>query len=253
MILIRQRYTSSNVQRQAELDRAADINAASGLFVETCDIDATDRRLSFADIFDHAHRTFPGRVCVVANSDISFDHTLRLVTPLVHSNTLLALSRWEDGTGPSMGGHLDSDAGLLFSHSQDVWIFRGGGLPPFDARFQLGILACETRLAYEAPAAGIVVRNPAISIRTLHHHATNVRTYTLADVYGGPRYLPRLTTVDAAVAEGLVVGRSFHPKRRVVRLDGSPDSFAAQMAPQPGKPWRLRDLHFRSPIYRRPA
>lgn len=253
MILIRQRYTSSHPERQAELDRAAGINAASGLFAETSDIDATDRRLSFADLFDHAHRTFPGRVCVVANSDISFDHTLRLVRPLVHPNTLLALSRWEDATGPSMGGHLDSEAGMLFSHSQDVWIFRGGELPAFNADFQLGILACETRLAYEAAAAGIVVSNPAISIRTLHHHATNVRTYTLADVYEGPRYLPRLTTVDAAVAEGLVVGRSFQPKRRVVRLHGSPDSFAAQMVPRPAKPWRMRDLHFRSPIYRRPA
>lgn len=249
MFLIRQKYTSPNAARQAELDHAARVNASSGLFAGVGLVDGTRHRLTFRDLFDYAHRTFPNEICVIANSDISFDHTLSLVIPRVQPNVLIALSRWENESGPVMGGHVvDEEDGKLFSQTQDAWIFRGGAIPPFRADQQLGILACETRLAYEAAAAGVVILNPAISIRTRHHHQSNVRTYTRKDVYKGPRYLPRITTIDAPVAEGYVIDPTRRPKRRVVRLDGSAENFALQMAEQPPAAGSYR-LSFRSPIY----
>lgn len=249
MFLIRQDYTSPNALRQAELERAARINASSGLFAGVGLVDGTKRRLTFGDLFDYAHRHYPSEVCVIANSDISFDRTLALVIPHVRPNVLITLSRWENTSGPVMGGHVvDEEDGKLFSHTQDVWIFQGGGLPHFRADLQLGILACETRLAYEAAAAGVIVMNPALSIRTQHHHASNVRTYTKKDVYTGPRYLPRITTIDAPIAEGYVIDPSRRPKRRVVRLTGSAEDFSLAMADQPRFAGSYR-LSFRSPIY----
>jgi hypothetical protein len=249
MFLIRQDYTSPNAARQAELDHAARVNASSGLFSDIGLVDGTKQRLTFADLFDFAHKTFPDKVCVVANSDISFDQSLKLVLPLILPNTLVALSRWENDTSPVMGGHVhDEESGKLFSHSQDVWIFRGGCLPPFPADQPLGTLACETRMAYEAAAAGVLLLNPALSIRTRHHHASNIRTYTKKDICHGPRYLARITTTDAPVAEGYVIDAKRRPKRRIVRLSRSAEAFAEQMANRPIDRRSVR-LAFRSPIY----
>lgn len=249
MFLIRQHYTSPNASRQAELDQAARANAACGLFAGIGIVDGTRRRLTFRDLFDYAHRTFPNEVCVVANSDISFDHTLSLVIPRVLPHVLIALSRWENESGPVMGGHvIDEEDGKLFSQTQDVWIFRGGALPSFRSDQQLGMLACETRLAYEAAAAGVVILNPALSIRTRHHHKSNIRTYTKKDICKGPRYLARITTIDAPIAEGYIIDPSRRPKRRVVRLDGSADAFARQIA-EPPRMFGSYRISLRSPIY----
>jgi hypothetical protein len=249
MILIRQNYTSPSDSRQAELDRAAHVNTSSGLFSDIGLVDGTKQRLTFGDLFRYAHKTFPDKVCVVANSDISFDQSLKLVLPLILPNTLVVLSRWETDTSPVMGGHIDDEEnGKLFSHSQDVWIFRGGCLPPFRADQQLGTLACETRMAYEAAAAGVLLLNPALSVRTRHHHTSNIRTYTKTDICHGPRYLARMTTTDAPLAEGYVIDTKRRPKRRIVRLSHSAEAFAEQMADRPSDCGSAR-LAFRSPIY----
>lgn len=249
MILIQQTYRSADPRRQAELDEALATNQDSGLFAEIHGLDSGPQRLTFADLFRHAHDAATGKVCVVANSDISFDDSLRRVADLLRPDMLVALSRWNDAIAPVMGGWLDPhEDGAVYSHSQDVWIFRGGSLPDFRADFQLGILACETRLAYEAAAAGVVVIDPALSIRARHHHATNVRSYTLKDVYRGPRLFPRLVTAGAAVAQACVVDRRLRPKKRVVTLDGTAAGFAAQLQPR-STSWRLRDVRFRSPFY----
>jgi hypothetical protein len=109
-------------------------------------------------------------------------------------------------------------------------------------------------MAYEAAKAGVLILNSALLIRTRHHHESNVRTYMIEDNYEGPRYLPRMTTIEAPVAEGYVVDTSRRPKRRIVRLTGSATSFAEQTTSNP-EPLSLRRLGFRSPIYfrRRPA
>lgn len=258
MILIRQSYRSGNALRQAELDRAAELNASAGLFAAVSEVDGSAGRLTYDDLFSHAARSFPGEICVVANSDISFDDSLRLAVPLVRENALVTLSRWESEAGPVMGGHVaDEDHGKLFSQSQDTWIFVAGGLPRFRTDFQLGILTCETRLAYEAAAAGVTVLNPALSVRSWHHHASNDRTYRLGDSYEGPRYLPRLTTAEGAIAEGYVIDRTRRPKGRIVRLAGSATAFAGQTANRPfldaaePLPRQLRRLKIglRSPVF----
>ena len=130
---------------------------------------------------------------------------------------LVALSRWDDPSGPSMEGRIDPTRWRFYSHSQDTWLFVAGGLPAFEAGFTLGIPACESRLAHEAFRAGVGVLNPALSVRTWHHHASGTRTWKLADAYRGPLYFPRLTTLEVGSCEGYILDRGrFQTRKEIV-------------------------------------
>jgi hypothetical protein len=219
MILIHEQYQSPDPARAAELARVRERNAASGVFAEIAPL-ADGRRKSFADFFRLAAERFAGEVCVVANADIAFDESLRGAEALVRSwprPLLVALSRWDDPSGPSMEGRIDPTRWRFYSHSQDTWMFIAGGLPAFEAGFTLGIPACESRLAHEAFRAGVGVLNPALSVRTWHHHASGTRTWKLADAYRGPLYFPRLTTLEAGCCEGYILDRGrFQTRKEIV-------------------------------------
>jgi len=220
MILFHERYTSADPAREAELEIVRRRNAAAGVFREIVAV-ADGGRRSFADFFTLAAARCPGELCVIANADIAFDHSLPAVARLFERHTrplLVALSRWDDPAGPSMEGRVDPKTWRFYSHSQDTWLFVAGGLPRFEAGFTLGIPACENRLAYEAHRAGIAVVNPALSVRSWHHHATGTRTWKLTDAYRGPRYFPRLTTIDVTGCEGYILDRSgWRTRKEIVR------------------------------------
>ena len=220
MILIHEHYTSSDPARAAELARVRELNAAAGVFEEIVPVADAGRR-SFADLFALAGRRFAGRVCVIANADIAFDESLHAAADLVERTPrplVVALSRWDDPSGPSMEGRIDPRRWRFYSQSQDTWLFVAGSLPAFEAGFTLGVPACENRLAYEAFRAGIAVANPALSVRTWHHHASGTRTWQLADAYRGPLYFPRLSTADVAEFEGYVLDRrGWRTRKEVVR------------------------------------
>jgi hypothetical protein len=220
MNLIHEHYMSLDPARAVELATVRERNAASGIFTTILPV-ADGGRKTFAELFDLAARRFPGEICVVANSDIAFDASLAGTEDLIRRHPrplLVALSRWDDPSGPSMEGRIDPATWRFYSHSQDTWVFRAGSLPDFAAQFTLGIPACESRLAYEAVQAGVAVVNPALSVRTWHHHGSAVRSWRLKDSYRGPLFFPRLTTLDVAPVEGYAPNRSrWRTRRGVVR------------------------------------
>lgn len=252
MILLQQSYRSPHAERQAELDHVRRVNAAVREFAAVEEVDGVARRWTFADLFRLAAERFPGRVCVVANSDIAFDESIAAAVPLADAGRLVALSRWDDWAAPSMEGRVVGAGWRFFSHSQDAWIFRAGGLPVFEADFQLGVPQCESRLAYEAAAAGVVVVNPALSVRARHHHASAVRSWRRKDGYRGHLLFPRLTTVEVDAAEAAVVERRgrFRKLETVVQLTGSAADFQRQVraATASGRP-RIGRVGLRSPFY----
>jgi hypothetical protein len=220
MILIHEHYSSPDPAREGELVEVRDRNAAAGIFERILPVSDGGRR-TFADLFRIAAERFPGKTCVVANSDIVFDASLAGAEELLrrHDRPLLvALSRWDDPSGPSMEGRIDPATWRFYSHSQDAWVFIAGGLPPFDAGFTLGIPACESRLAFEAVMAGVAIANPALSVRSWHHHASAVRSWRLEESYRGPLYFPRLTTLDVEAFEGYVLDRRrWRTRKEVLR------------------------------------
>ena len=220
MILIHEHYSVPDPARNAELVRVRELNRAAGVF-EGIEPVTDGGRHTFADLFTLAAERFAGTVCVVANSDIAFDGSLRAAAELLlgcDRPALVALTRWDDAAGPSMEGRVDSATWRFYSHSQDAWLFVAGSLPPFEAAFTLGIPACENRMTYEAVTAGVVVINPALSVRTWHHHSSAVRSWKPEDAYRGPFYFPRLTTLEGADSEGFVLDRTgWRTRKEIVR------------------------------------
>lgn len=252
MILLQQRYRSADIARQAELDRAWERNQASGLFAEIVAVDGALRRWTFADLLALAAQRFAGEVCVIANSDIAFDESLAPLGWWIESHTLVALTRWDDGTAPSMEGRVDPRTWRFYSQSQDTWAFRAGALPVFRADFALGVPRCENRFAYEAATAGVAVLNPALSIRTWHHHATNVRSWKRGDRYEGPLYFPQLTTLEAQTAEGFILDRAGWKKREwIATLDGGTPRRLGLRPLTPSRRPVWPKIGLRWPLYRR--
>lgn len=252
MILLRQTYRSPDAVRQAELDAVRAANAAVKAFSAVVELDGAAKRWTFADVFGLAAERFAGQVCVLANSDIAFDVSISRAAPLAERGWLVSLSRWDDDSAPSMEGRVAGSAWHFFSHSQDAWVFQAGSLPAFEAEFQLGIPQCESRLAYEAAAAGLVVVNPALSIVCRHHHASAVRSWRRRDGYRGPLLFPRLTTVVVETPEALVISRARRLRKleAVVRLTGSSGDFRRQLSESgQRRSWELNAIGIRSPLY----
>lgn len=125
------------------------------------------QRVRYSDLFHWANRNLPGKISVIANADIYFDDTLRLLTGMDLRDKLLCLSRWDV--------HADGTAHLFeYAYSQDAWIFQAP-LRPVRCDFHLGTPGCDNRLAWEAQAAGLRVENPSRSIRAYHLHGSGLR------------------------------------------------------------------------------
>jgi len=254
MILLRQAYQSPDVLRQAELDAVREANARVAAFADVLEVDGAAKRWTFADFFRLAAKRVAGQICVLANSDIAFDDSVARASSLVERGMLVALSRWDDDSAPSMEGRVAGAEWRFFSHSQDVWMFKAGGLPPFEADFQLGIPQCESRLAYEAAAAGVVVANPALSVVCRHHHASAVRSWRRREGYRGPMLFPRLTTMAIEAPEALVVLRPgrFRKIQAVVAMTGSAPDFRRHLAEnRQSQAFAFAKIGIRSPFYLR--
>lgn len=168
------------------------------------------RRLTFGDLFEYANRQLAGQRVIIANNDIYFDGTLaRLDDDYDLGGKLLCLSRWE----------VQADGSIeLFDScsSQDAWIFQAP-IRAFAANWHLGLPGCENRLAYEAKAAGLVLENPARSVRALHLHLSQVRHY---------REKQRLRGNGQMVQPGWLAGPSLWPVVACMgRLDDLRTSF----------------------------
>jgi FkbM family methyltransferase len=136
------------------------------------------QRVTFRDLFVYANRQLAGATVIIANADIFFDHTLARLDGYDLSGTLLCISRWDVRADGSAS---------LFEHpgSQDAWIFRAP-IRSFYCNFNLGVLGCDNRLAWEAEQVGLKVTNPSRSVRANHLHLSQVRRYGERQRLAGP-------------------------------------------------------------------
>lgn len=194
MILMFEHYTPGDVTRLAELDATYKANVESGLFdqINPLTSNSEDKRLRFGQVFRMAAERWPGQVCVLANADIQFDTTGRMIPAVVNDTRLVALTRWESKATPRMIGHV-RDA-RFYSGSQDVWAWIGGELVGVGDSVALGYVGCDQAICGEAMNAGYSVVNPALSIKTWHNHSGGERPPSGPASYGTYAY-PELTTV----------------------------------------------------------
>jgi len=127
------------------------------------------RRVTFQSLFHYANRNRAGERVIIANADIYFDDTLKLLDGYDLSSQLLCLSRWD----------VHADGSVHFFEqpaSHDAWIFQPP-IPEFPCEFYLGLLGCDGRLAWEAENSGLRTLNPSRSLRANHLHLSQVRRY----------------------------------------------------------------------------
>jgi hypothetical protein len=178
-------YQVSDPERQAEIDFCRKANNGNKFIDAIYYFEAG--RPTYADFFSWM-REFPNDINILANSDIYFDETLELVKS-IDVRTCYALTRWEEreeGIVPFEKGHTHN--GAKAKQSQDVWVFLGEPRIK-DGNFCLGQPGCDNKIAYLIRLNGYQVTNPSLSIRAIHRHKEDARTYNLPRL-GGPFFWP---------------------------------------------------------------
>lgn len=136
-------------------------------------------RPTFRQLFKLSEN-YPDDINVFCNSDIYFQETESLKG--IKENQCYALTRWD-----LKGGKL-----TFFNRrdSQDAWVFRGV-VKPMDVSFPSGLWGCDNRLAYEILRSGYDLKNPSLSIVTVHVHEVDNRNQvrTKENTVAQPYYL----------------------------------------------------------------
>jgi hypothetical protein len=196
MILITEGYSPPDDGRAAELLHCRTANAGLGVFERTVVLDGDEARATYGSVFRMCAEQHAGEVCVLANADIVFDQTAALIAGVVSRGTLVALTRWENGSSPMMLGHQVDRR--FYSGAQDVWAFVGGDFVGCGDQIPLGVVGCDQAVLGEVVGAGGSVVNPCLSIKTKHVHAAKDRPPR--PCVAGLYVYPEITTLETTGA-----------------------------------------------------
>ena len=147
-------------------------------------------RPTYNDFFEIINKTTnDDNINIIANTDIFFDNTLKLLNHTNLRNKCFALTRWEWQPNKT------STINLRRYDSQDVWIFKGK-IKAIDGIFLLGVLACDSRIAYEIKKSGYKLTNPSLSVKTYHNHSSNLRNYNFNEIIQKPHIPVRIENIN---------------------------------------------------------
>lgn len=234
-----QTYTPANEQRAKELSYCLRQNKALS-FLEVVELPAHDR-LTFREFFAKANETADAdTISVFANSDIRFDQTLALARWMAPGDAW-CLSRWRTDTMAFDGRQREGQRTPL---GADAWCMRGKIRPVEDCDFGMGVSFCDYAIAARLRRAGYALRNPAWSIRTWHHHASNHRTYHgMANI---PR--PWVSLVPPSSLNGWAEDASMSTMEKAAKLAGKLASAPVRMAAAVVAPVSPEDYETRKSI-----
>jgi len=142
-------------------------------------------RITYQNIFDMNN----DGINVLANADIEFDDTLKLAIN-IKNNEFYAITRYENN------GLLHKyDDPYRGSDSQDVWIWKDP-CKIKNANFNLGLPGCDNKIAYYAQQHNYILKNPALSIKTIHRHVTHSRPGSSSNL--SKRLMPPYTLIEVS-------------------------------------------------------
>lgn len=197
LALIVNYYTTPHEERQREINKCL-LNNLSFKWLDVhvlCDCPPFEgctytchQRPTYQDFFTYIRRLEHGHPkgythYAIANSDIYFDETLLLAYKM-EPLECYALSRWDVKSDGSVKHHAVHD-------SQDVWIFESQPTVK-GADYYLGLPGCDNRLAHDLTVSGFDVKNPSMSIKPYHVHASSHRTYTVEHIIPPPYRMIRV-------------------------------------------------------------
>nr|WP_320136357.1 hypothetical protein [uncultured Amphritea sp.] len=149
-----------------------------------------DTRLTYKTWYELTKRYCKDGISLLCNSDIYFDETISyLYESIQDNNSFLALSRWElinDSISKHPNPHWSQDAWAMKVESELSLSF----IQLLD--FPMGVPRCDNKIAYLFATRGWKVFNPINSLRSIHVHESQMRTYDkkLDDrILGGVAYV----------------------------------------------------------------
>ena len=202
IILITQFYISSNKERDKEIQQCLEFNLNNKIIDKIYLI--TERiytenemgiltnsnkskivqinigtRLMYCNVFDIIEDHKINGYIVLANSDIFFDNSLKILykTGLINNKMLYSQLRFDYDNKDLNKCNIYGPRG----DSQDTWIFHSKFNVEKSHRklfnFQLGAPACDNHINYVFMILGFKVHNEPFLIKTYHNHNTSIRTY----------------------------------------------------------------------------
>jgi hypothetical protein len=154
----------------------------------------TGRRLSYADVILTIQDIVPPNTNVVfCNSDIYLDTpSWQDLWSVDLKDTFLSLLRYELPQDPTQEPQLFGPR----EDSQDTWVVDSNSVKArkgnwdFEAlNFPFGKAGCDNAINIEMLRKKFVVANPALSLKTIHCHTSQLRTYDQDDVVEKPMFL----------------------------------------------------------------
>ena len=203
LVLIQQYYKPKEAVRAKEIDKCLKQNLENPLidklylFSESMDykLPKSDKlvlihkkdRITYADCIQLVQdRIGKGHIVAFANADIYLDLTWRFVWTTDLHDICMALLRWEDGPEPTLYGPRSDSQDTWVLHSDSV-LDRKWNLEPF--KIQFGTAGCDNAILPEFLRQKFRIVNPAMSLRTLHVHATQIRHYDPTNIVDRPIYM----------------------------------------------------------------
>ena len=141
-------------------------------------------RLAYSDIVKYIQESVPqGTIVVFANADIYLTETFRELWSVSLKDTFMGLLRYEGSR------ELDSRP-----NSQDSWIVHSDSIKArtWDMtalNFNFGVPGCDNAIGVEFLRQKFIVANPCLSLKTVHVHQSEIRSYDPKDCIDKPMYL----------------------------------------------------------------
>jgi hypothetical protein len=206
--LIQQYYAPPKTKRAKEINRALQENLKNPcvdhiLLLNEADMTSSlpqsdklqqiviGHRLTYADVFAAIQQQIPSNAIVAfANSDIALTESWLTLWSVNLKNTFLSLLRYENPEEPNAEPQLFGPR----PDSQDTWVVRaediqGRTLNADALAFPFGKAGCDNAINVEMLKLKFVVANPALTLKTIHYHRSQVRTYDPKDVVDKPFYM----------------------------------------------------------------
>jgi len=144
------------------------------------------QRLSYQEAFKYANNLGSNKTIIVANSDIYFNDTLKILDKWNNywNDKIICLTRHELDIEKRIVNHREvkpffyknTIISVQPKWSHDVWIFKTP-IKEFECNFQLGTMHCENLLVINARDNGIECINGYPYIQAIHNHNSYYRTY----------------------------------------------------------------------------
>jgi hypothetical protein len=147
-------------------------------------------RMKYSDVIHFIKDSVPENTIVVfANLDIYLDSSWKDVWSLNLENTFLSLLRYDEG--------IDDKEPQLFGprpDSQDTWVVFSSSVKSREwdwspLEFEFGKSGCDNAINVEMLKKKFIVANPALSLKTIHCHQSQFRTYSPEDVVDKPIFM----------------------------------------------------------------